>query len=150
MRRYISLIVFLLLTTLIAAIARAFPPGEWYDGLAKPEWTPPAWIFGPVWSILYFFIAIAGWLVWRSKGLGLALFFWFAQLVLNGLWSYFMFGQQEIDAAMLDIALIWLAISGFMLTSWRVSKLAVLLFVPYFLWVSFAAALNFAILQLNS
>ena len=150
MRRYISLFVFLVLTTLMAWVAGAFAPGEWYEALAKPEWTPPNWLFGLVWPLLYLFIAIAGWLVWRSKGLGLALLFWIAQLVFNGLWSYFMFGLNEIDSAMIDIALLWLAIAGFIFTSWRISRLAALLFVPYLAWVSFAAALNLAVLQLNS
>jgi translocator protein len=150
MRRYISLIIFLVITTLVASIAGAFPPGEWYDSLAKPSWTPPAWVFGPVWSILYLLIAIAGWLVWRSKGLGLALFLWFVQLVLNGLWPYLMFNRHQIDSAMLDILLLLMVIAGFMYVSRRLSKLAVLAFVPYFLWVSFAAALNFALLRLNT
>lgn len=149
MRRYISLFVFLGVTTLVASIAGAFPPGEWYAGLVKPEWMPPDWIFGPVWSFLYLLIAIAGWLVWRSQGLGLALVLWFAGLGLNGAWSYLMFGEQQIDSAMVDIGLLWLAIAGFMLASWRVNRLAVLLFVPYLAWVSFAAALNFSLLQLN-
>ncbi|MCH9808370.1 MAG: tryptophan-rich sensory protein [Alphaproteobacteria bacterium] len=149
MRRYISLFVFLALTTLVASIAGAFSPGDWYQGLAKPDWTPPNWLFGPVWSVIYLLIAIAGWLVWRSKGLGIGLLFWFAQLGLNGLWSYFMFGENRIDYAMADIVALWVAIAGFMLTSWRISKLAVLLFVPYLAWVSFAATLNLAILQLN-
>ncbi len=150
MRRYISLFVFLVLTTLVASTASAFVPGAWYEGLAKPEWTPPNWIFGPVWSLIYLFIAFAGWLVWRSQGLGPALFWWFVQLALNGLWSYFMFGQHDISTAMIDISALWLAIAAFILASWRVNRLAVLLFVPYLAWVSFAAALNFAVLQLNS
>lgn len=150
MRRYISLFVFLVLTTLVASIARAFPPGEWYSELIKPDWTPPNWLFGPVWSILYLLIAVAGWLVWRSKGFGLALLFWFAQLALNGMWSYFMFGENRIDTAMIDVSLLWLSIVGFMVFSWRISRLAVVLFVPYLAWVSFAAALNFALLQLNA
>ncbi len=149
MRRYLSLIVFLVITTLVASVAGAFTPGEWYAGLAKPPWTPPNWLFGPVWSLIYLLIAIAGWLVWRSKGLGIGLLFWFVQLGLNGLWSYWMFGENRIDYAMFDIAAMWLAIVGFILTSWRTSKLAALLFVPYFAWVSFAAALNFAIWQFN-
>ncbi len=149
MRRYISLIVFLVMTTVVAAVAGAFSPGEWYAGLAKPEWTPPNWLFGPVWSLIYLLIAIAGWLVWRSKGLGIGLLFWFIQLGLNGLWSYFMFAEHRIDYAMFDITAMWVAIVGFMATSWRVSKLAVLLFVPYLAWVSFAAALNLVIWQLN-
>lgn len=150
MRRYISLFFFLVLTTVVASAASAFAPGTWYEELAKPEWTPPNWIFGPMWSLLYLLIAIAGWLVWRSQGLGLALLWWFIQLALNGLWSYFMFGEQDITSAMTDISALWLAIVAFMLTSWRVNRLAVLLFAPYLAWVSFAAALNFAILQLNS
>lgn len=150
MRRYISLIIFLVITTLVASIAGSFPPGEWYDSLAKPSWTPPSWVFGPVWSILYLLIAIAGWLVWRSKGLGLALFLWFVQLVLNGLWPYLMFSRHEIDSAMLDILLLLLVIAGFMYVSRPHSKLAALVFVPYLLWVSFAAALNFALLRLNT
>jgi benzodiazapine receptor len=149
MRRYLSLIVFLVITTLVASVAGAFSPGEWYAGLAKPPWTPPNWLFGPVWSLIYLCIAIAGWLVWRSKGLGIGLLFWFVQLGLNGLWSYWMFGENRIDYAMFDISAMWLAIVGFIVTSWRTSKLAALLFVPYLAWVSFAAALNFAIWQLN-
>lgn len=149
MRRYLSLIVFLVITTLVASVAGAFSPGEWYAGLAKPSWTPPNWLFGPVWSLIYLCIAIAGWLVWRSKGLGIGLLFWFVQLGLNGLWSYWMFGENRIDYAMFDISAMWFAIVGFIVTSWRTSKLAALLFVPYLAWVSFAAALNFAIWQLN-
>ncbi|KUO58382.1 MAG: sensory protein TspO [Alphaproteobacteria bacterium BRH_c36] len=149
MRRYISLIFFLLVTTLVASFAGAFSPGEWYQGLNKPEWTPPNWLFGPVWSVLYLFIAIAGWLVWRAKGFGLALFLWFGQLALNGAWSYLMFGENRIDSAMIDLMFMWLAIAAFMVTSWRLSRLAVLLFVPYLIWVTFAGALNFALLQLN-
>lgn len=150
MRRYISLIFFLVLTTLVGSVAAAFVPGEWYQGLQKPAWTPPDWLFGPVWSILYLFIAISGWLVWRSKGFGLALLLWFVQLGLNGAWSYFMFGEHQIDSAMIDLALLWIAIVTFMAVAWRLSKLAALLFVPYLIWVSFAGALNFALLQLNS
>ena len=149
MRRYISLIVFLLLTTLVASIAGAFTPGEWYAELNKPEWNPPNWLFGPVWSVLYLFIAIAGWLVWRAKGFGLALFLWFLQLLLNGAWSYFMFGENQIDTAMVDLVLMWVAIVAFMITAWRLSKLAVLLFLPYLAWVTFAGVLNYTLLQLN-
>ena len=150
MRRYISLFVFLVLTTLVATIARAFPPGDWYEALAKPEWTPPGWLFGPVWSLLYLFIAIAGWLVWRSKGLGLALLFWLAQLTFNGLWSYFMFGLNEIDSAMIDIALLWLAIAGFILTYCRVRMLASLMFVQYMSCFIFSASLKFSVFNMNS
>lgn len=150
MRRYISLFVFLVLTTLVASAGSAFQPGEWYEALSKPEWTPPNWLFGPVWSLLYLMIAIAGWLIWRSQGLGLPLLLWLMQLILNGLWSYLMFSENDIGLAMTDITALWIVIAAFILTSWRINRLAALLFIPYLAWVSFAAALNFAILQLNS
>ncbi len=149
MRRYISLLVFLLITTLASSVASAFSPGVWYTDLIKPSWTPPDWVFGPVWSLLYLLIAVAGWLVWRSKGLGLSLFLWFLQLGLNAGWSYFMFGQNRIDQAMIDVSLLALVIAMFIIATWRVSRLAALLFVPYLAWVSFAAALNWSLLQLN-
>ncbi len=149
MHRYVSLIVFAALTALVATFAGSFEPGLWYQGLAKPTWTPPGWLFGPVWTILYVMIAAAGWLVWRAQGLGLALFLWLVNLGLNGAWSYLMFGQHDIAAAMTDLALMWVSIALFIWTARRVSGLAALLFVPYLAWVSFAGALNFAILQMN-
>lgn len=149
MRRYISLLVFLLITTLASSVASAFSPGVWYADLDKPAWTPPDWLFGPVWSLLYLLIAVAGWLVWRSKGLGFALFLWFLQLGLNAGWSYFMFGENRIDRAMIDLSLLALVIILFMVSAWRLSRLAVLLFVPYLAWVLFAGALNWSLLQLN-
>ncbi|MDX2288075.1 MAG: TspO/MBR family protein [Hyphomicrobiaceae bacterium] len=149
MQRYVSMLVIAAVTALTATVASSFEPGQWYASLAKPDWTPPNWLFGPVWSVLYVMIAIAGWLVWRAQGLGLALFVWLAGLCLNAAWSYLMFGQNNIEAAMIDLGLLWVAIVVFILAARRVSGGAALLFVPYLAWVSFAGALNFAILQLN-
>lgn len=126
---------------------------EWYQGLAKPDWNPPDWVFGPVWSILYLSMAVAAWLVWREAGFknaGLPFALFATQLVLNSLWSVIFFGLQSPGAAAVEIVLLWLAILATMLSFWRVSKWAGALFVPYLAWVSFAVVLNFSIWQMNA
>ncbi len=122
---------------------------NWYAGLVKPSWTPPNWIFGPVWSVLYLAMAVAAWLVWR-KGECLAPMVLFgAQLALNAAWSWLFFSLHSPGAALVDIVLLWAAIAATMLAFWRRSPAAGLLFAPYLAWVSFAAVLNFAIWRLN-
>lgn len=145
----LSLIVFLIVTGAAAATGALFMPGEWYKALAKPWWTPPDWLFGPAWTVLYVMIAVAGWLVWRETGLGVVIAIWVVQLVLNAAWSWVMFGLHRIDLALIDAGLMLISIVAFMLAAWPVSQTAALLFVPYLAWVSFATALNFAILRLN-
>lgn len=144
-----SLIVFLIVTGAAAATGALFMPGEWYKALAKPWWTPPDWLFGPAWTVLYVMIAVGGWLVWRETGLGVVIAIWVVQLVLNAAWSWVMFGLHRIDLALIDAGLMLISIVAFMLAAWPVSQTAALLFVPYLAWVSFATALNFAILRLN-
>ncbi|MEZ5773411.1 MAG: TspO/MBR family protein [Hyphomicrobiaceae bacterium] len=141
--------VFALLTAAAATTGAQFMPGPWYAALAKPDWTPPNWLFGPVWTLLYVMIAVAGALAWRSAGPSLATLLWLVQMVANTLWSYLFFGLNRIDLALADITLLWLAIVGFVATVWNRSRTAALLFVPYLLWVSFAAALNLAVFRLN-
>ena len=140
---------FAVVTLLAAATGAMFMPGAWYAGLAKPSWTPPDWLFGPAWTVLYVMIAIAGWLIWRAEGPGLALALWGVQLVLNAAWSWLMFGRHDILAALVDVAALWLAIAALILAAWPVSQTAALLLVPYLAWVTFAAALNFAVWRLN-
>ena len=126
--------------------------GGWYATLAKPAWSPPDWIFGPVWTVLYATMAVAGWLVWRRGGLAsVPALRWFAvQLVLNVGWSVVFFGLRIPGLAFIEIVALWLAIAVTLMTSWRVSRPAAILLVPYLLWVSFAAGLNFAIWRLNT
>jgi len=126
-------------------------PG-WYASLQKPAWTPPNWLFGPVWTLLYLSMAIAAWLVWRERGfqgarLALALFA--AQLVLNTLWSILFFGLRSPGAALVEIGVLWAAIFATMLAFWRVSHAAGWLMWPYLLWVTLAGFLNLAIWRLN-
>ena len=127
--------------------------GNWYATLAKPSWNPPNWVFGPVWSVLYFCMAVAAWLVWRQKGLAgargpLALFG--VQLALNTLWSCLFFGLHSPGLAFAEILLLWAAIAATTVTFWRRSVPAGLLFVPYLAWVTFASVLNFTIWRLNA
>lgn len=150
MKQYASLIVFVVIVALVAWSGATFEPGPFYEALNKPSWTPPAWVFPPVWGALYVMIALAGWIVWRAQGIGAALGVWFIQLGLNAAWSWTMFGHKQITYALIDIALLWVAIAVFIRLAWPVRRSAALLFVPYFLWVTFAAALNFELWRLNS
>ena len=149
MGKIISLLVFLALVGCAAYFGAAYQPGPFYAALAKPAWTPPDWLFAPVWTVLYVMIAIAGWLVWRARSFGVALAIWFLALALNAAWSYLMFGQKRIDFAFIDIVLLLLAIVAFIVAARPIDRRASLLFVPYLLWVGYATALNFAILRLN-
>ena len=120
---------------------------EWYPVLQKPAWTPPSWLFGPVWTILYMMMAVAAWLVWRrreSVPVRGALGLFFIQLGINAAWSPLFFGLQNPLAGLLDIVLLVTIISFR-----KISFTAAALLVPYWLWVSYATVLNFAIWNLN-
>jgi tryptophan-rich sensory protein len=124
----------------------------WYESLRKPAWTPPNWLFGPAWTLLYLAMAAAAWLVWRRAGFGgarLALSLFLAQLVLNALWSYVFFGRRELGAALFEIILLWAAVFATMLAFWRVSPPAAWLIWPYLLWLTYAGFLNLSIWRLN-
>jgi benzodiazapine receptor len=142
---------FLVAVAATAFIAGRFRPGAWYEALAKPSWTPPGWLFAPVWFLLYLGIAVAGWLVWRAGGSGatLPLALWVAQLVLNAAWSWLFFGLHRPGAALVDIVILLVLILAFVVAAYRVSRVAAWLVVPYALWVLFATALNAAIVRLN-
>ena len=139
-----------------AAVASAFTApavGTWYARIAKPRWTPPDWLFGPVWTALYLSMAVAAWLVWRRAGLSgarLPLSIFGAHLALNALWSILFFGLQRPALAFAEIVLLWASILATILSFYRVFPVAGLMLIPYLLWVSYAAALNFSIWKLNS
>lgn len=147
--RMASLLMFLALVAVVAVMAAKYTPGAWYGGLAKPWWTPPNWLFGPVWSVLYVMIAVAGWLTWHAQEATLARLIWTLQLVLNGIWSPIMFGRHDIGLALVVIVAMLISIMSFVAVTWRRQRSAALLFVPYLAWVGFATALNFAVWRLN-
>lgn len=145
-----TLLVFICLVAAAAAVGATSRPGAWYAALAKPAWTPPSAVFGPVWTLLYLMIAIAGWLVWRSNHRWPAIGAWGVGLVLNMAWSWLFFGRQLPGIALIDILALWCSIVAFLLATRRSNSPAFWLFVPYLLWVSFATALNLQIWRLNA
>jgi len=156
LRRVIKLVVTLVVCQLAGLVGSLFTApavAGWYASLQKPAFTPPDAVFAPVWLTLFFLMAVAAFLVWdkgfTAKGVKTALAFFGVQLLLNVLWSALFFGWRSPFLAFVEIITLWLAIAVTILTFSRVSKPAAYLLVPYLLWVSFAAALNFAILKLN-
>ncbi len=125
------------------------PPDAWYSELAKPSFNPPGWIFGPVWSVLYICIAVAGWRLWLSDREGAALKLWLAQMALNFLWSPLFFAAHRIDWAFAVILMLLATILLFIRSVWARDRVPALLFLPYAAWVAFASALNGSILFLN-
>jgi len=144
-----TLAMFVILVVVTGGSGVFFKPGEWYRGLSKPFWTPPNWLFGPVWSVLYIMIAVAGWLVWRADPGSPALWLWGLQLLLNGAWSWLFFGRRRMDLAFADLVAMWLTIAAFIVVALPLSQIAGLLFVPYLVWVTIAGALNLTVWRMN-
>lgn len=137
---------------LLSGLATVRGVSEWYPALAKPAFTPPDWVFGPAWTVLYLLMGVAAWLVWRRADeapVGVPLLLFGLQLVLNGLWSVLFFGMRSAAAAGVEILLLWLAIGLTIRAFRRVSVAAAALLVPYWAWVTFAAVLNFTIWMMN-
>lgn len=151
----LALAACLLATATAAAIGGLATVGgvrDWYPTLKKPAWNPPAWLFGPVWTLLYAMMGVAAWCVVRRDGVAnsrLALLAYGGQLALNALWSILFFFLRSPLAALADIAALWTAILATAGLFHARDRLAGWLLAPYLLWVSFAAALNFALWRLN-
>lgn len=124
-------------------------PGAWYEALAKPFFNPPNWLFGPVWTVLYVLIAIAGWRIWQRERSGGAIKLWWLQLALNFLWSPVFFGLERIGPALVVILALLATILAFIAAVWKLDRPSAWLFVPYAAWVAFASLLNAAIWRLN-
>ena len=137
---------------LIGSLFTARSIGDWYGSLSKPAWTPPSWLFGPVWSALYVLMGIAAWLVWRQPGSGArtaALALFALQFALNAAWSAVFFGLRLPGWAFAEIVVLWAAILSSVIAFRLVSPLAACLLLPYLAWVSFASLLNFSIWRMN-
>lgn len=126
----------------------------WYATLEKPSFTPPNWVFSPVWIALFLLMGISLFLMWHTglakRSVRIALGCFAAQLLVNILWSALFFGLRSPFAGLIDIAVLWILIVLTIYYSFKISKAAVLLLFPYIVWVSFAALLNFFIWRLNS
>ncbi|MCF7799304.1 tryptophan-rich sensory protein [Candidatus Woesearchaeota archaeon] len=123
-------------------------PGSWYDGLNKPSFNPPNWLFGPVWTLLYIFMGVVLYLLWMHNA-KLTLIFFIAQLVLNFFWSFFFFTMQAPLLAFIEIVILLGTLIYTMVLTYPVSTVGFYLLIPYALWVTFASILNLAIYLLN-
>lgn len=135
---------------MIGGLATAPSIESWYRTIAKPDWTPPDWVFGPVWTILYIMMGVAAWLVWKTRDrVAPAMALFGVQLALNLAWSLLFFGARSPGLAMIEVVFLWTSVLLTMLAFFGRQSTAGWLFVPYLAWVSFAAMLNFAIWSMN-
>ncbi len=144
-----------ILGTYVAAISGAVTAqaaARFYAQLRRPPWAPPAWAFGPAWSVLYTLMAIAAWTVWRdhpppdsTTALGL----YVAQLACNAAWSWIFFVKRRGALAFADAGALWLGVAATMVAFWQLAPSAGILFVPYLLWVSLATALTWSVWRRN-
>jgi tryptophan-rich sensory protein len=149
--KLISSIVICQLAGIIGSLFTVSSVSTWYLTLNKPFFNPPSWLFGPVWITLYLLMGFALYLIWNNytKDSKPALTFFAIQLVLNSLWSIIFFDLRNPLFAFIEIIILWLFIFLTMVYSYKRSKTAVYLLIPYILWVSFAVILNFSIFYLN-
>lgn len=124
-------------------------PDGWFATLVKPSFQPPNWLFGPVWTILYVLIGIAGARIFRAAPQSLAMKLWFVQMVLNFFWSPTFFSLHALVPALVVVGALLITILAFIRSAWLVDRPAALLFLPYALWVSFATLLNASLIALN-
>ena len=123
---------------------------SFYARLNKPDWAPPAAVFGPVWTVLYALMGIAAWLVWRAPGpTRNALVLFVVQLTANVLWSWLFFAWHRGALASIEILVLLMLITATIVAFWRISRPAALLLVPYWLWVSFASVLAWTVWRGN-
>jgi translocator protein len=137
----------------IGSLFTATQIGDWYDTLVKPDFVPPNWTFGVVWSALYFLMGIALYMVWTTgknkKDIKLAIIFFSVQLMNNILWSVIFFGFERPYAAFIQIIALWILILLTIVHFAKIRTFAAMLLVPYLIWVTFAAYLNYTIYVLN-
>jgi tryptophan-rich sensory protein len=127
--------------------------GSWYESLEKPAFTPPNWVFGPVWTTLFILMGIALYLVWQSgterREVQIALAVFGIQFALNVLWSFLFFGMQSPLLGLVDIVILWIMIAVTIVLFYQIRKIAGYLLIPYIVWVTIATALNYSIYILN-
>lgn len=155
MHSFWKLVVSLLIPQAVGLLGSIFTASSvmgWYQNIIKPELNPPAFVFGPVWNLLFILIGLSLYFVWIEKGRedkSSAFISFGVQMFLNLLWSYLFFGLKNPGLALIEIALLWVAIGVNIVFFMRIRKLAGYLLIPYLLWVSFALYLNYSIYILN-
>jgi len=156
MNKWIKLIICILICQLAGVIGLLFTISSitsWYVNLNKPFFTPPDWLFGPVWLTIYTLMGISLYLVWNEKSkskIKIPLTLFFIQLVLNALWSVMFFGFQLIFYGLIEIIIMWIFIALTMFSFYRISRKAALILTPYIAWVTIATLLNYFVWVLNN
>lgn len=147
----VAIVLCTVATAVIGGLASA-RAGDFYGALQRPAWAPPAWVFGPVWTVLYVLMAVAAWLVWRvraRRGARHALILYGLQLALNALWPWLFFAWRRGALAFAEVVLLLGVVGATVFAFARVRRRAAALLVPYLLWVAFASALTLAVWRLN-
>jgi len=151
--KLIAAIIFAELAGIIGSLFTFSSIPTWYVTIIRPTFSPPNWIFGPVWTTLFALMGIALFLVWQKgiarKDVKVAVAIFLVQLILNTIWSIIFFGAHNIGGAFIEIIFLWLAILATIITFYKISKPAGYLLLPYIAWVSFAGFLNYTIWTLN-
>jgi translocator protein len=154
-KQILKLVASLLLPLGVGGIAGVFTteaiPG-WYASLVQPLFTPPNWVFGPVWTTLYIIMGISLYLIWKlvaSKQRNHAILVFMLQLLLNFFWSFFFFHFKMIGVALINIVALWIIITVMLVRFYKLKPVAAYVNIPYLLWVTFATALNAAYFLLN-
>ena len=150
--KYLSLIVIILITFLASAIGgvvTSIYKEPWYSQIIQPSFSPPSWVFGPVWTTLYLLMSLAVWLSWLSQKDKKTLKIYFIHIFFNAIWSVIFFGFHQISIALFDLVIILFFILWLMRIYYKSNKLSFLLMIPYLLWSSYALLLNTSIFYLN-
>jgi benzodiazapine receptor len=150
-REWWTILPFLLAVALVAGVGGLAAAGSQttYRALELPPYAPPSWLFGPVWTVLYVMIGVAGWLLWRAGGWDRVMRLWVVQLLLNLAWTPLFFAADLYSVALVEIVVLAASIGLLIAWSWHRSWVAAWLLVPYLAWVCFATALNAGIVVLN-
>lgn len=153
-KKMVGLVAWLAVCFVAAALGglASASAGDFYLRLQRPVWAPPAWLFGPAWTVLYVLMGIAAWLVWKTQGLRAAkgpLALFLIQLACNALWTWIFFVWRSGSVAFAEILILWALILWTSAAFWRIRPLAGALLIPYLAWVTFAAALSYSVWQRN-
>lgn len=155
MNKWIRPVITILICQMAGIIGSVFTMPSiptWYASLNKPWFSPPNWLFGPVWITLFTLMGISLYLIWNKglKNVKIPLIIFGVQLILNTIWSFLFFGLKSPFIAFIEIIILWISIALTIISFYRVSKKAGLILLPYIIWVSIATALNYYIWILNS
>ena len=150
--KYLSFFIIMLITFAASGIG-GFTTSSfkepWYSQIILPSYNPPSWVFAPVWTLLYIFMSVAAWSAWIKKSNKKVLKIYFVHLFFNGIWSVIFFGFHKIGLALIDLLIILIFIILLMKFYLQENKISFYLFIPYFLWSSYALVLNTSIFFLN-